>query len=92
MMLSREPSEADPWLRAPPRSKPLRFSAQVALMRLRFGWDYVLCLSQVRVAQEFGERGRCNLSPFLSLLLSFLGVPLAPLVRQVVTVQHPQKS
>ena len=30
-LLSREPSEAGPRLRAPPRSKPLRFSAQVAL-------------------------------------------------------------
>ena len=36
--------------------------------------------------------GRCDLSPFPSLLLSFLGGPLAPLVRQMVTVQHPQKS
>ena len=38
------------------------------------------------------ERDRCDLSPFLPLLLSFLGGPLAPLVRQMVTVQHPQKS
>ena len=60
--------------------------------RHRFSWDCVLCPSQVRVAQEFVERGRCDLSPFLPLLLSFLGVPLAPLVRQMVTVQHPQKS
>ena len=30
-MLSREPSEPSPRLPAPPRSKPLRFSAQVAL-------------------------------------------------------------
>ena len=30
-MLSREPSEAGPRLRAPPQSKPLRFGAQVAL-------------------------------------------------------------
>ena len=28
----------------------------------------------------FGERGRCDLSPLLSLLLSFLGVQLAPLI------------
>ena len=40
----------------------------------------------------FGERGHCDLSPFPSLLLSFMGVPLAPLVRQMVTFQHPQKS
>ena len=30
-MLSREPSEAGPRLHAPPRSKPLRFGAQVVL-------------------------------------------------------------
>ena len=59
---------------------------------LRFSWDCVLCPSRDRVAQEFGERGRCGLSPFLSLLLSFLGGPLAPLVRQMVTVQNSQKS
>ncbi|KAI4548529.1 hypothetical protein MG293_000859 [Ovis ammon polii] len=47
---------------------------------------------KVRVAQEFGERDRCGLSPFLLLLLSFLSGPLAPLVRQMVIVQHPQKS
>ena len=40
----------------------------------------------------FGERGRCDLSPLLSLLLSFLGVPLAPLLRRMVTVQSPKKS
>ena len=51
-----------------------------------------LCPSQVQVAQEFGERDHCNLSPFLPLLLGFLGGPLAPLVRQMVTVQHPKKS
>ena len=43
-------------------------------------------------SQEFGERGHCDLSPFLPLLLSFLGGPLAHPVRQMVTVQHPQKS
>ena len=60
--------------------------------RHRFGWDCILCPSRVRVAQEFGERDHCDLSPFLPLLLSFLGGPLAPPVRQMVTVQHPQKS
>ena len=58
--------------------------------QIRLGLRFVP--SQVRVAQEFGERDRCDLSPFLPLLLSFLGGPLAPLVRQMVTVQHPQKS
>ena len=28
----------------------------------------------------------------LSLMLSFLGIALAPLVRQMVTVQNPKKS
>ncbi|XDB61958.1 hypothetical protein AB1E18_015315 [Capra hircus] len=42
--------------------------------------------TKVRVAQEFGERDRHGLSPFLPLLLSFLGGPLAPPVRQIVTV------
>ena len=54
--------------------------------RHRFGWDCVLCPSWVRVAQEFGEHDRCDLSPFLPLLLSFLGGPLVPPVRQMVTV------
>ncbi|KAI4547691.1 hypothetical protein MG293_000021 [Ovis ammon polii] len=48
--------------------------------------------SQVRVAQEFGEHDRRGLSHFLPLLLSFLGGPLAHPMRQIVTVQHPQKS
>ena len=60
--------------------------------RHRFGWDCALCPSQVRVAQEFGELDRRGLSPFLPLLLSFLGGPLAHPVRQIMTVQHPQKS
>ena len=41
-----------------------------------------MCPSQVRVAQEFGERDRRGLSPFLPLLLSFLGGPLAPPPRE----------
>ena len=49
-----------------------------------------MCPSQDQVAQVFGECGCCDLSPFPSLLLSFLGVPLAPLVRQMVTVQNPE--
>ena len=60
--------------------------------RLRFGWDCVLCPSQVQVAQVFGERSRCDLSPFPSLLLSFLGVLLASLLWRPMTVQNPQKS
>ena len=40
----------------------------------------------------FGERGRCDLSPLPSLLLSFLGVQLAPLLRRMVTAQNPKES
>ncbi|XDA87497.1 hypothetical protein R6Z07F_017180 [Ovis aries] len=60
--------------------------------RHKCGWDCALCPSQVRVAQEFGERDRRGLSPFPPLLLSSLGGPLAHPVRQTATVQHPQKS
>ena len=52
----------------------------------------VFCALPVRVAQVFGERGLCDLSPPLSLLPSFLGVQLAPLLRRMVTVQSPRKS
>ena len=51
-----------------------------------------LCPSQVQVTQEFGERVRCDLSPFPPLLLSFLGVLLASLLWRLMTVQNPQKS
>ena len=59
-------------------------------MQIQLGLRFVP--SQVRVAQECGEHGCCDFSPFLFLLLSFLGGPLVPLVRQMVTVQNPQKS
>ena len=84
-----EPSEAGPRLHAPPECEPLRLGAQEAL-RGRFGWACVLCPSQARAAQEFGERGRCDCG--LSLPLSFLGVPLAFLLRRMMTVQSPQKA
>ena len=90
-LLHQEPSEAGPGLHAPPRSKPLRFRHLGSPQWRRLGWACVLCPSQERVAQVFGEHGGCDLSPFLSLLLSFLGVPLVLLVRQMVTVQNPQK-
>ena len=60
--------------------------------RHRPGWACVLCPSQVQVAQVFGEHGRCDLSPLLSLLLSFLGIQLAHLLRWMITVQNPKKS
>ena len=91
-LLRREPSEAGPGLPAPPRSKPLRLRHSGSPQRRRLCWACVLSPSQVRVAQVFGEHSHCVLSPFPSLLLSFLGVPLVPLVRQMVTVQDPKES
>ena len=42
--------------------------------------------------EVFGECGHCDLSPPLSLMLGFLGVQLAHLLRQMLTVQNPKKS
>ena len=42
--------------------------------------------------QVLGERSRCDLSPPLSLPLSFLDVQPVHLLRQVLTVQNPKKS
>ena len=42
--------------------------------------------------QEFGEHGRCNLLTLPALLHGFLGVQLAHLLRQMMTVQNPKKS
>ena len=91
-LLRREPSEAGPGLPAPPRSKPLRLRHSGSPQRRRLGWACVLCPSQVRAAQLFGERGHCDLSPLPSLLLGSLGVQLAPLLRRMMTVQNPEKS
>ena len=67
-------------------------SGTQVVLRGTDSWACILCPSQVRVAQVFGERGHCDLSPLPSLLLSFLGVQLAPLLRRMVTVQSPKKS
>ena len=91
-LLHWEPSKAGPRMHAPPQSKPLRFGAQVALRGADSVGTAFCALPKVRVAQVFGEHSRCDLSPFPSLLLSFLGVLLAPLVRQMMTLQNPQKS
>ena len=40
----------------------------------------------------FGEQGRCDLSPPLSLLLGFLDVQPAHLLRWMLTIQNPKKS
>ena len=92
VLLHQEQSEAGPGLHEPPRSKPLRLKHSGSPQRHRLSWACVLCPSQVQVAQVFGEHGHCDLSPLLSLMLSFLGVQLAPLLRRMVTVQNPKKS
>ena len=91
-LLRWEPSEAGPGLHASPWSKLLRLRHSGSPQRRRLCWACVLSPSQVRAARVFGERGCCDLSPFPSLLRSFLGVHLAPLLRRIVTVQDPQKS
>ena len=83
-LLCWEPSETGSGLHAPPRSKPLRHSSSP--QRRRLSWPCVLGPSRVRVAQVFGKCSRCDLSPLPSLLLSFLGVQLAHLLRQMMTV------
>ena len=91
-LLCREPSEAGPGLHAPLRSKLLRFRHSGSPQRHRLSWACVLCPPQVRAAQVFGERGRCDLLLLLFLLLSFLGVQLAYILRRMMTVQNPKKS
>ena len=73
-LLLQELSEAGPGLHASPRSKPLRLRHSGSPQRHRLSWACVLCLSQVRVAQVFGEHGCCDLSPLCYLLLSLLSV------------------
>ena len=41
--------------------------------------------------EVFGEHGHCDLLPLPSLLLGFLGVQLAHLLRRM-TVQNPKKA
>ena len=60
-LLRWEPSEAGPGLHAPPRSKLLRPRHSGSPQRRRLSWACVLCPSQVRVGQVFGECGCCNL-------------------------------
>ena len=50
-LLCWELSDAGPGLHALPRSKPLRFRFSGTPQRCRLGWAYVLCPSQVQVAQ-----------------------------------------
>ena len=94
-LLCQELSEAGPGLYALPRSKPLRFRYSDTPQRHRVGWACVLCPSQVRAAQVM----RCLASAVAatyhlprSLLLGFLGVQLAHLLRRMLTIQNPKKS
>ena len=89
-LLHWEPSEASPRMHAPPQSKPLRLSSQVALRSADSVGPGFCALPRT-------EWLRCLASAVaatyrLPLLLTFLGVLLAPLVRQMVTVQNPRKS
>ena len=62
-------------------------------MQTRLGLRFVPFLGPSSSGDEvFGERGHCDLSPPLSLPLGFLGVQLAHLLRQMMTVQNPKKS
>ena len=45
-------------------TQALRLRHSGSPQRRRLGWACILCPSQVRVAQVFGECGRCNLPPF----------------------------
>ena len=95
-LLYWELSEAGPGLCALPRSKPLRFRYSGSPQRRRLGWTCVVCPSQVRAAQMTrclaSDRDPCNLLPPASLPLGFLGVQLAHLLRQMLTIQNPKKS
>ena len=86
-----EPSEAGPRLHAPPRSKPPRLGSQVALTpeaQIRLGLRFVPFPGPS--SSVFGERGRCDLSPFPAA--QFSGCTAGALLRQMVTVENPKKS
>ena len=98
-LLCRELSEASPGLYALPRSKPLRFRYSSSPQRRRLGRACILCPLPVGAAQVtrclasmVAPSWGCNLSPPLSLPLSFLDVQPVHLLRQVLTVQNPKKS
>ena len=50
-LLCWELSEVGLWLRAPPKSKPLRFRFSSTLQRCRLSWAFVLYPSQVQASQ-----------------------------------------
>jgi len=91
-LLCWELSEAGLGLSALPRSKPLRFRYSGTPQRRRLHWACVLCSSQVQAAQVTRclvskvtvTCGHYDLLPSPSLLLGFLGVQLAHLLRCAV--------
>ena len=93
-MLCWEPSKAGPGLSAPSRSKPLRFRhSESSEAQTRLGLYFVPSPGPSSSGDEvFGKHHRCDLSPPLSLTLSFLGVQPAHLLRQMLTIQRPKKS
>ena len=93
-LLCRELSEAGPGLYALPRSKPLRFRRSGSPQRHRLGsLRFVPFLGLSSSGdQVFGEHSCCDLSPPQSLLVRFLGVQLAHLLRRMLTIQNPKKS
>ena len=62
-------------------------------MQTRLGLRFVPFLGLSSSGDEvFGKRSRCDLPPPLSLLLRFLGVQPAHLLRRMLTVQNLKKS
>ena len=91
-LLCGELSEAGPGLYALPRSKPLRFGYSTEAQTW-LGLSFVPFPGPSSSGDQlFGERGCCDLLSPPSLQLSFLGVQLAHLLRQMLTVQNPKKS
>ena len=85
-------SEAGPGLSALSRSKPLRFGYS-SKVQTRLGLRFVPFPGPSSSGnQVFGEHGRCDFLPPLSLLLGFLGVQLVHLLRQMLTIKNPKKS
>ena len=88
-LLCWELSDAGPGLHALPRSKSLRFRFSGTPQRHRLVWTCILHPCQVQAAQVTRSLAhvvtleRCDLSPPLSQLLSFLGVSGVPCVSSV---------
>ena len=96
-LLCQELSDVDPGLSALPRSKLFRFRYSGTPQRCRLGWA-LLCPfvpfpgQSSSGDQVFGERGRCDLSPPLSLLFFFLRVQPVHFLRRMLTIQNRKKS